>query len=238
MRVNRRMTATVIACGTAALLGVGIYAAIPAAAAAPTAKHKCTITGTKGNDYLKGTSGDDVICGLGGDDLLVGFGGTDVLVGGPGADWMSGGPGEDTLIGGPGEDTDIDAAPSLGSQEQPNGDWIIKRGFANNIRPYDRPPTLVLTAAGGTDCTDTITKTVTIDKMWTPTVPLFYLHHDGDCDDSRASAHYTMTLSGNSVGDIWFIASHRGDTQVFGRCYSSVLECNDGDSYVAITNHR
>jgi hypothetical protein len=80
------------------------------AAAAPTAKKPCTITGTSGDDLLIGTSGDHVICGRGGRDVIIGKGGKDELRGGRGGDSLYGdtveGPDtdDDTLVGGPGDD--------------------------------------------------------------------------------------------------------------------------------------
>ncbi len=85
----------------AILLGT-LFAPVPATEAA--SRHKCTITGTSGNDVLTGTNGNDVICGLGGNDIINGLGGNDILIGGPGNDVLSGGDGNDILIGGPGND--------------------------------------------------------------------------------------------------------------------------------------
>jgi Ca2+-binding RTX toxin-like protein len=65
----------------------------------------CTITGTRGNDFLFDSPRDDVVCGLGGNDTLAGGGGNDVLRGGPGDDTIQGGAGSDRLLGGPGDDS-------------------------------------------------------------------------------------------------------------------------------------
>jgi Tol biopolymer transport system component len=65
---------------------------------------ECTITGTKGNDYVPGTPQDDVICGRGGGDVIRGRGGDDTVRAGGGDDAVRGGVGADTLGGGDGDD--------------------------------------------------------------------------------------------------------------------------------------
>jgi Ca2+-binding RTX toxin-like protein len=65
----------------------------------------CTITGTKGSDFLRGTMSRDVICAKGGSDVVEGRGGNDVLWGGPGGDAVEGGAGADELYGQKGSDS-------------------------------------------------------------------------------------------------------------------------------------
>lgn len=67
--------------------------------------HRCTISGTSGNDRLRGTPGNDVICGLGGNDKIFGLGGNDDILGEKGADTLTGGDGSDKLGGGKGRDS-------------------------------------------------------------------------------------------------------------------------------------
>lgn len=111
--MNRRRAALAAVSATAALMLCSIATATAAHAAVSlgqatetrdSARARCTISGTSGDDVLRGTPKDDVICGFGGDDRILGGKGDDVLIGHAGDDTLIGGAGDDTLIGGAGDD--------------------------------------------------------------------------------------------------------------------------------------
>ncbi|WP_029407232.1 DUF4347 domain-containing protein [Thiomicrorhabdus sp. Milos-T2] len=64
-----------------------------------------SVTGGKGNDFIKGGTGIDDLSGGKGDDAITGNAGIDNIQGDAGNDWLDGGIGTDTVQGGAGEDT-------------------------------------------------------------------------------------------------------------------------------------
>ncbi len=107
---NSRVTLALML--TSASLAVGGLATIVAPAEA--AKPRCTIVGTKKDDFLRGTPGRDVICGLGGRDRVLGLRGKDILRGGAGADEIEDGKGSDVVHGGRGDDRLLSVDGNLG----------------------------------------------------------------------------------------------------------------------------
>jgi hypothetical protein len=82
---------------------------------------RCTISGTKGSDFLRGTMGRDVICAKGGSDVVKGRGGADVLRAGPGGDAVEGGAGADRLYGQRGSDSLVSADGVRGNDAMDGG---------------------------------------------------------------------------------------------------------------------
>jgi hypothetical protein len=101
----KRPSATV-ARAVVAMLFVVAFPVLEGAAltSAASARPRCTMVGSPGDDRLVGTSRRDVICGRGGSDRIVGRGGDDLVLGGRGRDRLVGGTGNDRLSGGDAND--------------------------------------------------------------------------------------------------------------------------------------
>ena len=93
--MRKRITATLLACGMAA---VGLTGGAPAHAAETCNGLPATIIGTDGNDHREGTPGKDVFLMKGGDDAVSGLGGDDTACMGAGDDTFTGGGGDDTFV--------------------------------------------------------------------------------------------------------------------------------------------
>ncbi len=216
MRTRARLTTMLVACGTTAVLGVGVYAALPASAL-PTARATCTITGTSGPDVLRGTTGDDVICGLGGDDTLLGGPGADVLYGGQGDDVLIGGSGMDLVVGGPGTD-------SQPLKDDPlDGPYTVVFNNKTGVR-------LAIKAAGGTQCTKPYTLDyIVLQPGSSKPIDLFSDIDpwvQTDCLTHRASARYTVTqIGGKDLGDLWWISNITHDIWE-ASCTGTVIACS------------
>lgn len=109
MRVSgaaqRRLPGWVRRLSSGALIALVAVSAGPTAVRADvSARTRCAIEGTAGDDVLRGTPGADVICGRGGNDTILGRRGDDTIHGGRGRDDIEGGAGDDRIMGGRGRD--------------------------------------------------------------------------------------------------------------------------------------